>query len=449
MVLEELFKCRSVAIIGASRNTEKPGYQILMNFLRDFKGRVYPVNPNADRIAGIKAYPSIKSIPYDVDLAVISLNERFLPQVVGDAISKGVKLIIIITDIKDPRIREKVFSMVSRADTRILGPSSIGLYIPGRGLNTLFIPKERLGYPGEGRVGIATQSGAVGSIILDELSMLGIGVSKFIGLGREWDITLEEVLKYFMDDEDTLLATAYIETVSNGRRFFEVVKEFTLRKPLIVYKGGRGMASAEAVETHTGTMMDYRVFHGVARQTGIILVKDIRWIADAVQTLYFQPMPKGNKIGLVTGAGGIGITLLDEADRYGLYIKEYIDVGGTVGDDAYLNCLEKMYRDDEIDVIALVPYYPSPAISEKFNVSLYGLVKDMLEAGYKKPLYVVSIGGGYSGSASRELAKLRIPVFVSAASFVEIVGELYNYSRYLRDKGIDKTYKEVFELLTS
>ncbi len=445
--MKRLLRCRSVAIIGASRSIEKPGYQILKNFLKDFKGRIYPVNPNADRIAGMKAYPSITSIPYDVDLAIISVRERFLPDVVEEAISKGVRLIVIITDIKNPDIREKVLSIVSKTDTRILGPSSIGLYIPSLGLNTLFLPKDKQGYPEKGGVGIATQSGAVGSLILDELSILNIGISKFIGLGREWDITLEEVLEYFKDDVETLLATAYIERVSNGRKFFEIVGSFTRKKPLIVYKGGREETSAKIVETHTGTMIDYRVFYGAARQTGIILIKDIRWITDAIQAIYFQPIPKGNNIGLVTGAGGLGITLLDEVNRYGLSIKKYVDVGGTAGDEEYLTWIEKMYRNDEIDVITLIPYYPSPAISNEFNTSLYGLVKDMQEAGYIKPIYVVSISGGYIGAASRELVNYKIPVLASTSSFVEIVGELYNYWIYLRNRRVDGEYKEIYELV--
>jgi len=447
MELKNLLRCRSVAIIGASRSIEKPGYQILKNFLRDFKGRIYPVNPNADRITGVKAYPSITSIPYDVDLAIISVSEKVLPKVVEESISKGVKLIIIITDIRDPGIREKVLTIVSKTKTRILGPSSIGLYIPSLGLNTLFLPKDKQGYPESGGVGIATQSGAVGSLLLDELSILGIGVSKFIGLGREWDITLEEVMEYFREDEDTLLTTAYIERVSNGRRFFEIVKEFTLTKPLIIYKGGREETSAKIVETHTGTMIDYRVFYGAARQAGSILIKDIRWITDAIQAVYFQPIPKGNRIGLVTGAGGIGITLLDEVNRYGLTIKEYIDVGGTSGDDEYLEWIEYMYRDKEIDIIALIPYYPSPAISNEFNTSLYGLVKDMLEAGYSKPVYIVPISGGYIGEASRELIEYKIPVLSSSTSFVDIVGELYNYWRYLKSRRVDNKYREVYELV--
>ncbi len=445
MDLNRLLKCRSVAIIGASRNIEKPGYQILNNFIRNFKGRVYPVNPNADRIAGMKAYPSVKSIPYDVDMAIVSVREHILPQVVEESVSKGVKLIVIITDIRDPDIREEVLHIVSKGGIRILGPSSIGLYIPSQGLNTLFIPQDRQGYPGDGGVGIATQSGAVGSLILDELSMLGIGVSKFIGLGREWDITLEEVLEFFMEDEKTLLATVYIERVSNGRRLFRIISEFTLTKPLIIYKGGREEASAKAVETHTGAMIDYRVFHGASKQSGAILIKDIRWITDAIQALYFQPIPKGSNIGLVTGAGGIGITLLDEVHRYGLSITRYIDVGGTAGDYEYIDWIEKMYRDDGIDVIALIPYYPSPAMSDKFNISLYKLVKEMLEKGYSKPIYVIPISSGYIGAISRELINYKIPVLTSTSAFVEIVGELFNYWTYLKNKKVDAEYREIYE----
>ncbi len=445
MDLNRLLKCRSVAIIGASRNIEKPGYQILNNFIRDFKGRVYPVNPNADRIAGMKAYPSVKSIPYEVDMAIISVREHTLPQVIEESVSKGVKLIVIITDIRDPDIREEVLHIISKGRIRILGPSSIGLYIPSQGLNTLFIPQDRQGYPGDGGVGIATQSGAVGSLILDELSMLGIGVSKFIGLGREWDITLEEVLKFFKEDEKTLLATAYIEKVTNGRRLFKIINEFTLSKPLIIYKGGREEASAKAVETHTGTMIDYRVFHGAAKQYGAILIKDIRWITDAIQALYFQPIPKGSNIGLVTGAGGIGITLLDEVHRYGLSINKYVDVGGTAGDDEYISWIEKMYRDVGIDAIALIPYYPSPAISEGFNVSLYRLVRDMFEQGYLKPIYVIPISSGYIGTISRELIGYKIPVLTSTSAFVEIIGELFNYWTYLKNKKVDSGYQEVYE----
>lgn len=446
-MLKELSRVRSAAIVGASRNIGKPGYQILKNFLRDFKGRIYPVNPKADRIEGVKAYPSISSIPYDVDLAVISVNEKVLPQVVSEATSKKVKFIVIITDIKDPSIKEEVLNILSNTESRALGPSSIGLYIPRQGLNTLFNPGERQGYPGIGGVGIATQSGAVGTLILDGLYNLGIGVSKFIGLGKEWDITLEEVIKFFKFDDETLLLTIYIERVLNGRRFFEIIKEFTYEKPLIIYKGGRGEPSRYAVASHTGVMTDYRIFHGVAKQAGSILIREIGWIVDAIQSIYFQPIPKGNNVGIVTGAGGIGIALLDEVERYGLSIARYIDVGGTAGDDAYMENIEEMYRDGDIDAIALIPYYSSPAITDEFNAKLSGLVDDMLGSGYLKPIYVIQIGGNYIGSALRNLVTSKIPVLSSTSSFVEIIGELYNYWGYLRYRGVDRGYKEIYEAI--
>jgi len=446
-MIKELFRVRSAAIVGASRNTGKPGHVILKNFLRDFKGRIYPVNPNADRIEGLKSYPSISSIPYDVDLAVISVNETALPNVLKEAISKGVKFLVIITDIKNPDIKEKVLNILTNAESRVLGPSSIGLYIPKQGINTLFNPGERQGYPGYGGVGIATQSGAVGTLILDGLYNLGIGVSKFIGLGREWDITLEEIIKFFEYDEDTLLLTIYIENILNGRRFFEVVKEFTYKKPLIIYKGGREEPSRYAVLSHTGVMTDYKIFYGVAKQAGSILIRDIGWIVDAIQAIYFQPIPKGSNIGIVTGAGGIGIALLDEVEGYGLSIARYVDVGGTSGDDEYIDYIEEMYRDSNIDVIALIPYYPSPAITHEFNIKISSVVKYMLEKGYTKPLYVIQVGGGYRDSMSLELIKNRIPILSSTSSFVEIIGELYNYWRYLRYKGVDKRYKEVYEAI--
>ncbi len=447
MEIKRIFKPRSVAVVGASRKIDKPGYQILKNFLTDFKGRIYPVNPNADRIAGIKSYPNISSIPYQIDLAIIAVKEDHIPAVLRNAIKKKVKLAIIISEITSENVREEVLKTVSKREIRILGPSSIGLYIPRHGLNTLFIPKNKQRYPASGGVGIASQSGAVGSILLDELAIRNIGVSSFIGLGKEWDITLDEVMEYFYEDTNTFILAAYLESIANGRKLFEIIRRFSVRKPLIIYKGGRDNISRRVVETHTGTMVDYRVFYGAARQSGAIIIKDLSWMVDTIQALYFQPLPKGNRIGIVTGAGGLAISLIDKAATYGMEIREYVDVGGTSGDDTYLDEVEKLFKRDDIDVIALIPYYPSPAITEEFNIKLYGLMKDMRDSGETKPIYVISIGSNYSMEFINTASQYKIPVFTSTSSFVDVVGELYGYWRYLTHRDMEKNYREVFTKL--
>jgi len=430
MPLDILSRVRSVAVVGASRSKGKAGNVILKNFLRGFKGRIYPVNPYADEIYGLRCYPSLDRIPYPVDMAIIVLPSRYIPETLHQAVEKGVKISVIMGRV-DEEDYEEILRLVSETSMRILGPESIGIYMPGRGLNTIFLDPLRQGYPPRGPIGILTQSGAVGTQILDILSESGIGVSTFIGLGREIDITLLESLSSLARDDETEVIITYLEGVDEGREFYSLSRRITLDKPILAIIGGVEPEGSRYVLSHTGRVGGGRLVKGVLRQAGIIELRDLDMIGEAIHHLLHQPLPNGSRIGVVTGSGGYGISLIDKAYEEGMEITSYIDVGGTAGDEDYIEALKKVYVDEEVDVVVGIPYYASPSITENLHTMMIELISEMWGSGFYKPLSILTYPYGYTYRMSMRLSSYGIPVSYSPSSLVYLIKSLHRYKLYL------------------
>jgi len=440
MPLEIVRRARSVAVVGTSRDPSKPGHIILRNFLRSFRGRIYPVNPSARDILGMRCYKSLLDIPYPVDMAIIVVPGRAVPKVVGEAVTKGVKISIIISQLSGGEL-DSLIQVLSGSEMRIVGPGSIGIYAPSRGLNTLFLDPLRQGYPRRGSIAVVSQSGAVGTQILDILAELGLGVSIFMGLGKEIDVGVAEVLAELYGDPETEVVALYIEGVLDGREFYKVLRSVSSEKPVLVTVGG-DKDLGRIVASHTGQLAGGEILRAAVKQAGGILLEDVDMVGEAALHVLKQPLPRGLRLGIVTGAGGFGISLLNRARAMDMEITAYIDVGGTAGDEAYLRSIEELYRREDVDALVVIPYYPSPSLSNELGREVSALMRDMWGRGYVKPLTILTYPYGYSFRASLQLPSIGIPVSYSPSSYLHVLRSLYSYRRFLERTGLIKRWVE-------
>ena len=241
--LDAFFKPRSVAVIGASAKPGKIGHEILRNLaLYEYKGQVYPVNPRADEILGLKCYPSVLDIPDEVDLAVIAVSSELTPKVVEECGRKGVKAIVIVSGgfkelggrYKD--LEEEVVRIAKRYGMRIIGPNCIGIFDGETRIDTFFQSRERMLRPPKGPISFMTQSGTFGCAMLEWAAESGLGISKFVSYGNRCDVDEADLIRYFAEDPDTKVIAIYLEGLSNGRKFMEAAREVAPRKPIVVLK---------------------------------------------------------------------------------------------------------------------------------------------------------------------------------------------------------------------
>ncbi|MBS7287746.1 MAG: CoA-binding protein [Candidatus Freyarchaeota archaeon] len=319
--LDEAFNPESVADVGAS---SKRGYFFLRSFLR-FKGRVYAVNPGRSEIPelGLKVYPRVTDIPDKVDFVFIETPAHTVPGIVEDCVKKGVKLVAIFTAgfsetgrREGIELEERIKEVIKGSGTRVLGPNCLGLYNPKIGLAW------RANLPLEaGDVAFISQSGGLANLVILYGYTRGLRFSKVVSFGNACDIGLEELLLYFRDDGETRVVAAYIEGVKDARGLAETFLDVSMRKPLVVWKGGRSEDGARACASHTGSLAgSHRIWGAVFRQTGVVEVRTLEELVDTALTLSFLPPIRGNRVGSISISGGASVTISDLLSEAGFRV---------------------------------------------------------------------------------------------------------------------------------
>ena len=323
-MLKKFFHPRAVAVIGASTQPGKVGYDILDNLLKyGYQGGVYPVNPKAEIILGQKCLKSVQELPDEVDLAVIALPARLVPQAVRDLGAKGIKACVIVSSgFKEiggegKRLERELEAAISESGVRVIGPNCVGIMDSQTGLNASFAAA----MPNRGSIGFFSQSGAMCLAILDWSLDNEIGFSKFISLGNKVDITESETLEMLAEDPDTKVIMGYLEAVEDGRRFMEVAKKVTRIKPVVLLKSGVTLAGARAASSHTGALAGADAAYDAAfKQCGVLRANSVRQLFDLAQALARQPLPGGPALAVVTNSGGPGIIAADAAELQGMHM---------------------------------------------------------------------------------------------------------------------------------
>ena len=274
MNLNHFFNAKTIAIIGASRDQNKVGHVIFRNFIDNkYDGKVYPINPHADHILGHKCYKSILNIKDTIDLVVIAVPYKFVLDVIKECGKKHVKNVIMVTagfrEVGNVKLTEKLEKLLQKYKIKVIGPNCLGTFNAYSKLDTLFLPHYKLQRPKEGDISFISQSGAVGSAILDLASKEGYGFAKFISYGNAISVDESDIIKYLNDDKETGVICAYIETIKNGKKFIEVCKKAT--KPIIIMKGGITNEGGKATLSHTGSLAGLgAIYEGVFKQCNVI-----------------------------------------------------------------------------------------------------------------------------------------------------------------------------------
>lgn len=330
--LDAIFRPRSIAVIGASRDRTSIGREILHNLLEyEFQGTIFPVNPKAANIHSLKSYPEVGAVPDPVDLAVIVVPRDLVPGVVDQCGKAGVKGIVVITagfkEVGGDGVRreQELLEKVRGYGMRMVGPNCMGVINtePDVRMNATFAKAMPMTGNSAGQIGFISQSGALGEAILANARDLNLGISMFASTGNKADISGNDLLEYWEHDPAVSIVLMYLESFGNPSKFTQIARRITRRKPILAVKAGRSASGARAASTHTGAMAGLDVaVESLLSQCGVIRAASIEEMFVYAQTLSKQPVPAGPRIGIVTNAGGPGILAADACENLGLSLPD-------------------------------------------------------------------------------------------------------------------------------
>lgn len=468
--IEKVFYPDSVAVVGASATPSKWGFRVFNRVvMSNPDARLYPVNRRVDSILDHKAYPSLQAIPDTVDLAIIVVPEHSVPGVMQECVDKGVKAAVVITGgfretgEEGARLESEVLRIARAGGIRFVGPNCNGHF--NAHLN-LFSTGNRDIQPGD--LALISQSGNFGGYILDRAVEKGVGFSKYVSSGNEADLTVEDYLQYFAQDEETKVICAYIEGVKDGRRFVELARRITREKPVVIMKVGRSDEAARAVLSHTGSIAGSDAVHDVAfHQCGVIRVDEVDELLDVALALARQPLPRGRRVGILTIGGGFGVVATDACRRYGLEvprlsqetvrrIDDYlpprwshsnpVDMAGSFENS--LECISILLEADNIDAVLDIGIAGFPpdhfeyltqmgeSGAEQYvamlenEVEMVEKVIDSIDR-YGKPLIVASPIGEVKSTALSRLESEGIYPYPTPEEGAKVLSYLAEYAEYL------------------
>lgn len=456
--LGKLFFPESVCIIGASRDASAIGHIILKNLINGgFAGGIFPVNPKAEEILGLRCYHSILDIPSPVDLAIVVVPAPFTPSVLGECGKKRIPNAIVITagfresGEKGKALEAEALRVARQNGIRLVGPNCMGLYSSRNNLTATFTSL----VPPEGGMSFISQSGAVGVTMLAWAKKEGIGFSKFISLGNEADLSLSDFIEYFTEDRRTKVITVYMESVKDGRSLVKALKAATLKKPVVVMKVGTTSSGAKAAASHTGAMaVEDSVIDGVFRQCGVIRAKDTEELFQFGSSFTELPLPNGRSAAVVSSGGGWGVESSDLMEGRGIALpplaeesirffdsilppywsrKNPVDMVASSNAEAYFLVVEELVKRSQYDMAFLIGYGVLGAIAipalayadSKFAKKIAGLVKN-----HGKPIFVVDVLGRDQSESARQFERAGLPVYRTVRSAVEQAYQMVRYQEY-------------------
>ncbi len=462
--LDCLFSPRSVAVIGTSRSKGSIGREILHNLVYyGFQGPVYPVNPKADFIHSMKAYPSVTAIPEPVDLAIIVVPKKYVFETVLECGEKGVRGIVIISagfkeiGEKGQQLEKKLLKLVKSYGMRMVGPNCMGIINadPKIKMDATFAPVR----PIRGRVGFLSQSGALGNIILEYAKELNIGFSKFVSLGNKADVSGNDILEDLEQDENTDIILMYLESFGNPRKFTKIARRLSKRKPIIAVKAGRTLAGARAASSHTGALAGLDVaVDALFEQCGVLRATSIEELFDFALAFANQPLPAGNRIAILSNAGGPAIIATDACVSLGMEISTFqpktsrklrrnlpeeasinnpVDILGDGGPERYKMALETIITDPNVD--AVITIFVPPLVTNPLDIAK---AITEISSKYSKPVLGCFMGREDILAGVEELEKYNVPAYIFPESAAKALAAMYKHNLWRKKEfGKIKKYK--------
>nr|MDO8098934.1 acetate--CoA ligase family protein [Candidatus Njordarchaeota archaeon] len=448
----EMFSPSTVAVVGASTNPDKIGNIVLRNILQSgYRGKVFPINPNALEILGLKAYARISDVNEQVDQAIINIPAKSVLESLVECGDKGVKSVVVISagfkevGYDGAQLEKQCVDVCRKYGMRMLGPNVVGYIDTWTPINATFAPKMAL----KGTIGLASQSGALCTSILDWSRQAGIGFSMFISVGNKADLTESDMLEIMSADPETRVIVIYIESVVNGPRFLDVARRVTRKKPVVVLKSGVSEAGARAASSHTGALAGSDVAVETSfSQMGILRAHSLSELFDLAIALSSQPVPKGDRLAVVTNAGGPGVLTADAVETHGLKmasltprtitklrenlspeaaVNNPVDVVGDANIDRYSFALRTVLDDPNVDSMLALMSPVAVLPPEKLAELLVSVKKE----GIDKPVLSVLIGGDTMQKAHDHLMAAGVPCFTFPEDGVQTVLGMTRYARIL------------------
>ena len=435
--IDKLLNPESVAVVGASNTKEKVG-NIIFEGLKRSRARLYPVNPHEDVISGHKSYPQISDLPGTVDVAVITVRAEKAVDIAEQCARNRIDNIIIVAGgfaeagEHGKTLEERLRAVPKRSESRILGPNSLGVFVPENNFDTIFVEHGDRALAEGGGIAFVSQSGSVGVEALGLASNTGFPMRAFVGLGNKIDLNELDFLKFFGADDKTDCIALYIENVEQGRRFLEAAREVSRHKPVIALKAGRTPSGVSAVSSHTGKLAGSdRVVSGAFRQYGIQRAFDDEELCDAAKTLSYLPPARGNRVAVVTGAGGFGVMCADyiETDKPRARLR-MAELSAAVNNEMFVHTLRALLQDAEVDIVICITFFAPHAVTDK-------LIDRMAEVitGSDKPVLVFTEYGPFTDSYLKEFYRKGMIGFPSLTRAVRAVRFLVERGRILSALG--------------
>ena len=455
-MLTQFFNPESLAVIGASTNPEKLGFKVLKNIIDGgFEGKIFPVNPKGGEILNLKCYKNISEISEKVDLGIIIIPSKSVCEVAKECGEKGVKGLIVIsagfkeTGEEGKKREEELKEIVKKYRMRLIGPNCLGVIDPVNKLNASFAFE----MPPKGKISFITQSGALGTAILDWACRENVGLSKFVSFGNKADVSEIDLIEEFGKDPNTNVILLYLEGIDNGKEFINVAKKISQKKPIIIVKSGRTEQGGKAVSSHTGSIAGSDSAYDAAFiQSGVIRANSVEELFDYALIFSYQPLLKGDRIAIVTNAGGPAVMAIDAIEREGLelatleektekFLKELlppaanihnpVDALGDVLADTYGKVLDTVLSDENVDgVIAIL----TPQVITQIQETAEKVVE--ISRKHNKTVVGCFMGGKRIAKGINILQNNSIPNYPFPERAVFSLKGMSLYRKYLeKDKG--------------
>ena len=408
--MNNLFNPKSVAVIGASGNSAKLGFHVMLSLTKGgFPGMIIPINPGSKEIMGLKTFPSITELPHDIDLAIVVLPARMVSAIFEECLAKGVKGIVLITagfkEIDDPKgadLHEQLASIVNTTHVPVIGPNTFGMINLHARLNASFTPEFSL--LRKGTIGLISQSGGMCHLLSFMAMRHDIGFSKIVGIGNRLNVDFAQMVDYLMQDPDTGVIALYMEGIDRPRELIDTVKAYKDKKPIIAYKTGIGDIGNQASRSHTGSLAGVgEIYSGAFSQAGILALNNVEALLDTAKALAGSPLPNGSGVAILSSQAGPGIAAADICQIGGLNMVSFtqetqkrindilpplalrtnpVDMGPAWYDsEAVVGILQAAMRDENVAGILLFMMFASANVD-----SIKGLSFLLKDRGQKKPL---------------------------------------------------------------
>ena len=465
-IIENFFYPKSICVVGASTKEKSIGYEILNSISNyGYSGSIFPVNPNADSVLGYKCYKTIEEINKKIDLGIIVVPKQFVETSINSLLAKEVKSIILITagfkEVgKEGEIaEEKITQKIKEAGARLVGPNCMGVIntIDSTKLNATFVAEK----PENGGIGFLSQSGALGAAVLNSLRETNIKFAHFISVGNKADINENDILHYWQSDDNIKAITMYLESFVDGKNFIEPLITGEVTKPVIVLKAGKTSSGMKAASSHTGALSSSdKVVDALLGQFGVVRVNDINALFNTAKGFENFPIPKGNRVAVITNAGGPAILTVDSLEKENLVLAEFtsetkarlreivnpegsitnpVDLLPGASAEVYKKANEIVINDKNVD--AIISIFVEPVMVEPL-----GVINSINEINSDKPIFQVCMPLPEFWNNYKNSSESSLPIFRNPEDPAEVVSNMlfYSESRAKLQKR-RKVYVEQFE----